>query len=41
MPAIFMLEGEARARGVHLDGYGVFFDVRHPMMRRAWCGACA
>ena len=27
-----------RARGVHLDGYGVFFDVRVPMMREsmAW-----
>ena len=24
MPGVFMLEGEARARGVHLDGYGVF-----------------
>ena len=38
MPGAFMLEGEARARGVHLDGYGVFFDVRVPMMREsmAW-----
>ena len=38
MPGVFMLEGEARARGVHLDGYGVFFDVRVPMMRQsmAW-----
>jgi hypothetical protein len=32
---VFMLEGEARARGVHLDGYGVFFDVRVPMMRQS------
>ncbi|HUQ85989.1 MAG TPA: hypothetical protein VM096_00430 [Vicinamibacterales bacterium] len=38
MPGVFMLEGEARARGVHLENYGVFFDVRVPMMRQsmAW-----
>src|SRR6185436_2130280 len=38
MPGVFMLEGEARARGLHLEGYGVFFDVRVPMMRQsmAW-----
>jgi hypothetical protein len=38
MPGMFMLEGEARARGVHLESYGVFFDVRVPMMRQsmAW-----
>jgi hypothetical protein len=30
-----MLEGESRARGVHLEGYGVFFDVRVPMMRQS------
>lgn len=35
MPGIFMLEGEARSRGVHLEGYGVFFDVRVPMMRQS------
>jgi hypothetical protein len=35
MPGVFMLEGEARARGVHLDGYGVFFDVRVPKMRES------
>ncbi len=35
MPGVFMLEGEARARGVFLDGYGVFFDVRVPMMRQS------
>jgi hypothetical protein len=35
MPGVFILEGEARARGVHLDGYGVFFDVRVPMMRQS------
>src|SRR5688500_12930466 len=27
-PGVVMREGEARARGGHLDGYGVFFDVR-------------
>jgi hypothetical protein len=35
MPGVFMLEGEARARGVYLDNYGVFFDVRVPMMRQS------
>ena len=35
MPGVFLLEGEARARGVHLDSYGVFFDVRVPMMRQS------
>ena len=35
MPGVFMLEGEARARGVQLEGYGVFFDVRVPMMRQS------
>jgi hypothetical protein len=35
MPGVFMLEGEARARGVFLDAYGVFFDVRVPMMRQS------
>ena len=35
MPGVFMLEGEARARGVYLDAYGVFFDVRVPMMRQS------
>lgn len=35
MPGVFMLEGEARARGVHLEGYGVFFDVRVPSMRES------
>lgn len=35
MPGVFMLEGEARARGVYLDTYGVFFDVRVPMMRQS------
>ena len=35
MPGVFLLEGEARARGVHLEGYGVFFDVRVPSMRES------
>ncbi len=35
MPGVFVLEGEARARGVQLEGYGVFFDVRVPMMRQS------
>jgi hypothetical protein len=35
MPGVFMLEGEARARGLYLDNYGVFFDVRVPMMRQS------
>ena len=35
MPGVFMLEGEARARGVYLDTYGVFFDVRVPSMRQS------
>jgi hypothetical protein len=35
MPGVFMLEGEARARGLYLDSYGVFFDVRVPMMRQS------
>jgi hypothetical protein len=35
MPGVFMLEGDATARGMYLDGYGVFFDVRVPMMRQS------
>ena len=35
MPGVFMLEGEARARGLHLESYGVFFDVRVPSMRQS------
>ena len=35
MPGVFMLEGESRARGLHLESYGVFFDVRVPMMRQS------
>jgi len=38
MPGVFMLAGEAQARGVFLDGYGVYFDVQVPMLRQsmAW-----
>lgn len=35
MPGVFMLAGEAQARGVYLDGYGVYFDVQVPMMRQS------
>jgi hypothetical protein len=38
MPDLLMLSGAAEARGFRLDGYGVFFDVEVPVMRRsmAW-----
>jgi hypothetical protein len=35
MPGVFMLEGDATARGMYLEGYGVVFDVRVPMMRQS------
>ena len=35
MPDVFVLAGEAQARGVYLDGYGVFFDVQVPMLRQS------
>jgi hypothetical protein len=35
MPGVFMLAGMAQARGVYLDGYGVYFDVQVPMMRQS------
>ncbi len=35
MPEAFVLAGQARARGVYLDGYGVFFDVEVPIMRQS------
>jgi hypothetical protein len=35
MPDSFMLAGQARARGVYLDGYGIFFDVEVPIMRQS------
>jgi hypothetical protein len=38
MPGVFMLTGEARARGIFLEGYGIYFDVEVPMLREsmAW-----
>jgi hypothetical protein len=30
-----MLAGDAQARGVYLDGYGIFFDVQVPIMRQS------
>ena len=38
MPDMLLLSGAAEARGIRLDGYGVFFDVEVPMMRQsvAW-----
>lgn len=35
MPDVFMLAGESQARGVYLEGYGVFFDVEVPMLRQS------
>ena len=35
MPGVFMLAGEAQARGVYLEGYGVYFDVQVPMLRQS------
>jgi hypothetical protein len=35
MPEAFVLAGQARARGVYLDGYGIFFDVEVPIMRQS------
>jgi hypothetical protein len=35
MPDMFLLAGEARARGVFLEGYGIFFDVEVPMLRQS------
>lgn len=34
-PDMFLLAGEAQARGVYLDEYGVFFDVEVPMLRES------
>jgi hypothetical protein len=38
MPDMLLLSGGAEARGFRLEGYGVFFDVEVPVMRRsmAW-----
>lgn len=35
MPDVFVLAGEAQARGVYLEDYGVFFDVEVPMLRQS------
>jgi hypothetical protein len=35
MPGVFMLAGDAQARGVYLEDYGVFFDVQVPTMRQS------
>jgi hypothetical protein len=35
VPDVFMLAGDAQARGVYLDGYGIFFDVQVPIMRQS------
>jgi hypothetical protein len=35
MPDVFVLAGEAQARGVYLEEYGVFFDVEVPMLRQS------
>ena len=35
MPGMLLLTGAPRARGFRLDGYGVFFDVDVPEMRRS------
>jgi hypothetical protein len=35
IPDLFVLQGEAQARGVYLEGYGVFFDVEVPMLRQS------
>ncbi|MDH4063285.1 MAG: hypothetical protein OEW19_02720 [Acidobacteriota bacterium] len=34
-PEAFLLAGDAQARGLHLEGYGVFFDVAVPMLRQS------
>ena len=35
VPGLFLLSGEARARGVYLEGYGIYFDVEVPMLRES------
>ena len=35
MPDMMVLAGESNARGFHLDGYGVFFDVEVPVLRQS------
>jgi hypothetical protein len=34
-PEMFLLAGDAQARGVYLDGYWIFFDVAVPMLRQS------
>ncbi len=34
-PDMFLLAGDAQARGVYLEEYGVFFDVEVPMLRES------
>jgi hypothetical protein len=38
VPDLYLLSGSARAHGVYLEGYGIFFDVSVPMLRQsmAW-----
>lgn len=35
MPDMMVVAGESNARGFHLDGYGVFFDVEVPVLRQS------
>ncbi len=35
MPDMVVVAGESNARGFHLDGYGVFFDVEVPVLRQS------
>ncbi|MEW6323003.1 MAG: hypothetical protein AB1635_18190 [Acidobacteriota bacterium] len=35
MPEALVLAGQAQARGIYLDGYGVFFDVQVPVLRQS------
>jgi hypothetical protein len=35
MPQMFLIGGDARARGFRLEGFGIFFDVDVPAMRQS------
>ncbi len=35
MPDMVVVAGDSNARGFHLDGYGVFFDVEVPVLRQS------
>lgn len=35
VPDLMVLAGQAQARGVYLDGYGVYFDVQVPVLRQS------